>query len=184
MAFISLTPRPSAAAVAQRAEQVDRIALWAVAAADALLMRTIDADDWTIQEVHCLEPGCPPMETLVAELSGPPEDVGSRAGVRGGVSSSAPPTSSAIVLKIPLPLIEVGERDVVAAADRLARGVEVECHCGELLLARRAKKPKRFSDGDAMRAAVARAKAKPLVETTREDIGLMMQSAMADLECM
>ena len=184
MAFISLTPRPSAAAVAQRAEQVDRIAVWAVAAAGALLARTIDADDWTIQEVRCVEPGCPPMETLVAELSGPPGEGGSSPGARGGAASSALPTSAAIVLNIPLPLIEVGERDVVAAADRLARGVEVECRCGEILLARRAKKPKRFSDGDATRAALARAKAKPLVETTREDIGLMMQSAMADLECM
>ena len=44
-------------------------------------------------------------------------------------------------------------------------------------VARRAK-------GDAVAKAVQIAKAKPLVETTREDIGLMMRDAMRGVEFM
>ena len=155
--------KPSAAAVAERAVQLERIGEWAVAALLALLGRAVDVADLTVSEVKCLEAGCPPLETIVAEL-GTGED--------------------GAMLKIPRALIDVREDDVVASADRVARGVESECRCGEILLAQRTKKPKRFNDGDAVAKAVQIAKAKPLVETTREDIGLMMRDAMRGVEFM
>ena len=148
---------------AMHSSSVSFVTFGFVAALLALLGRAVDVADLTVSEVKCLEAGCPPLETIVAELG---------AGEDGAM------------LKIPRALIDVREDDVVASADRVARGVESECRCGEILLAQRTKKPKRFNDGDAVAKAVQIAKAKPLVETTREDIGLMMRDAMRGVEFM
>ena len=112
-----------------------------------------------VTEVKCMEIGCPPLETVILLLD--------------------EPDSLKNKLRIQKPLLEVTEGDVSAAAQRLLRGEQVECKCGEALLNSMLKKQKGLGLGEEKTAAAALVKEKlerAPETTTREDIETLMKA--------
>jgi hypothetical protein len=152
----------------ERLAAIHRVKAWArdtLESADPVRFSE-DVMELMVSEVKCLEEGCPPLETVVCLLL-----------------ENEPSTK----MTIRQPVVDVQRGHVMTCVRRLLAGEVDVCSCGDALfadvLAARRKSVLADDDAAADLAAVERARAKPAAETTREDVDLIMRSAIASDFC-